>query len=124
MALFDVSNNEHILMNRGDTLSFALFINAGNELEPEQYLLTENDTVYFALMEVNSDFEHAIVKKVFTNQDEKDDYGNLIITLIPQDTENLLSGEYYYTIKMKTEVENAPYIVRTLIPERRFDIIN
>lgn len=124
MALFDVSNNEHIMLSRGDTLSFALFINSGNELYPEQYIMTENDTIYFAIMEIGTKFEDAIFKKVFDYNSEKDIYGNLIITLVPQDTENLVSGKYYYTIKMRTIVQDEDSIVRTLIPNREFVIID
>ena len=122
--IFDVTNGDNLMLNRGDTLSFALFINAGDELNPEQYIVTENDTVYFALMEANGDFEHALLKKVFTSESEKDEYGNIIITLVPEDTQNLICGEYSYTIKLKSDTVGGKYNVFTLISQRRVDIIN
>ena len=121
--MFDISKEGNIQLVRGDTLSLALFINQGNELVPSRYELTENDTVYFALMEVGQSFENAILKKVFTMNSPTTDCGDLLITLSPEDTENLIEGQYVYTIKLKTD-EDDGYSVQTLVTEHQFSIMN
>lgn len=66
--MFDISNEGNIQLIRGDSLSLALFINKGNELYPVRYDLTDDDTVYFALMEDGQLFENAILKKMYTSK--------------------------------------------------------
>lgn len=123
--MFDISKEGIIQLVRGDTLSLVLFINQGNELVPMRYRLTENDTVYFALMEIGQTFENAIMKKVFNSESPTTDDGDLIITLLPQDTENLLAGQYYYTIKLRQYEESTDMCtVQTLITEHELFIIN
>lgn len=124
--MFDISKEGNIQLIRGDTLSLALFINQGNELVPSRYLLGDNDTVYFALMEQNQLFENAILKKVFTKEtSEFTEDGDLIITLDPSDTESLLEGQYIYTIKLRTtNLDTNREEVRTVVPEHQFSIMN
>ena len=114
-----ISSNGNITMVRGDTVVFALFINKGSLLVPERYLLKSGDTVYFGIMEENQPFEKAIVKKVYGYYSFRNSNRDLIIKITPVDTENLLSGDYLYTIKLKT----ADGIVQTLIPERQLTLI-
>lgn len=122
--MFHISNEGNIQLVRGDTLKLALFINKGEAVAPIRYEITNNDTIYFALMELNQPFEEAILKKVFTKENsEFTEDGDLIITLSSEDTENLLSGEYRYTIKMLTVDENKS-TVNTVIKEHRFYITN
>ena len=122
--MFHISNEGNIQLTRGDTLKLALFINKGTMLEPQRYALTENDTIYFALMELNQPFEEAILKKVFTtSSSEFTEDGDLIITLISEDTENLLEGEYKYTIKLKTTHDDT-YDVNTVVTEHSFYIVD
>ncbi len=124
--MFDISKEGNIQLVRGDTLSLALFINQGNELVPSRYLLGDNDTVYFALMEQNQLFENAILKKVFTKEtSEFTEDGDLIITLDPSDTENLLEGQYIYTIKLRTtNLDTNREEVKTVVTEHQFSIMN
>ena len=122
--MVDVNNETCIVkLTRGDTLKLPYFINANTEKDPVRYILTGDDTLYFALMEPNQKFEDAILKKVYTSESEKTEYGDLWIELKPEDTANLLEGKYYYTFKLKTDNQDGSYSVRTTTPEREFWIL-
>lgn len=109
-------------MFRGDSLDIPLDIRNGSVMNYEQYNLTDNDTIYFGLMEPNQKFEDAILKKVLTASDI-DENNNLIIKLKPTDTVDLLPGKYYYSIKLKQNSDNS-YDVYTLLKETEFWILN
>ena len=111
-----------INMFRGDSLYIPLDIRNGSVMNYEQYNLTDNDTIYFGLMEPNQKFEDAILKKVLTTSDIDED-NNLIIKLKPSDTVDLLPGKYYYSIKLKQNSDNS-YNVYTLLKETEFWILN
>lgn len=111
-----------INMFRGDSLDIPLNIRNGSAMHYEQYNLTNNDTIYFGLMEPNQKFEDAILKKVLTASDI-DENNNLIIKLKPTDTVDLLPGKYYYSIKLKQNSDNS-YDVYTLLKETEFWILN
>lgn len=119
-------NNNIITLCRADTVEFSLFINAGTEIEPTRYELTEYDTVYFAIMKPNQPFELAVVKKEYNYESPKTEEGDLIISLDEKDTEFLSPGLYYYSIKMKTVDKNNPekYDVTTIVPNTKFQIID
>ena len=111
-------------MFRGDTTTLVPFINKGTAMSPERYEITENDTIYFALMEPNQKFEDAILKKVFNSESPVTEDGDLIIKLNPSDTVDLLPGKYYYTIKMKHDTNENEYDVYTLLQETEFWILD
>lgn len=118
--MLDISNNGIIRLTRGDSMKVPLFINNGTDMSPIRYTLNSNDTVYFAIMEPNRPFEDAILKKVLTAEDEMTDQGDLWIKLDPADTEHLLPGKYFYTVKLKTITDDGKYTVRTVITEKEF----
>lgn len=118
--MFDISNNGIIRLTRGDSMRAPLFINSGTDMEPIRYNLNSNDTVYFAVMGPNQPFESAIIKKVFTAEDEMTEQGDLWVKLDPIDTEHLLPGKYFYTVKLKTMADDGKYTVRTVITEKEF----
>lgn len=118
-----VSNEGNIKLSRGDSLTMSLFINSGTELSPVRYTLTQSDTVYFAVMEENQRFENAILKKVYTSASDKTSDGDLLLKLRPQDTEDLISGMYKYTVKLKKNTSQTEYDVTTLITEHQFYIM-
>lgn len=122
--MLDISNNGIIQLTRGDSLKLPLFINSNTDSNPVRYFLKETDTVYFALLEPNQNFEDAIFKKVFTYDSNKTEDGDLWITLNPGDTENLLPGKYYYTLKLRSinQLDNTEF-VRTIVPEKEFWIL-
>lgn len=116
-----------IKMNRGDTYEFNLTIDDEGS-ENGKYILQGNDTVYFGLMEPNSAFEQSLVKKVYTEEDRDKD-GNIFITIEPEDTEHLLPGVYYYSVKLEVDHENGEtyeniHKVITVINKTKFIILD
>ena len=126
--MFDISDNGIIRINRGDAFSLSVYINLGTTLEPIQYVLTENDRVYFALMEPNQPFECALMRREFT-KDDLDEYNNVDMFFKNDQTEFLMPGTYYYTIKLvrkelATESgEDDKTLVDTITPKTKFIII-
>ena len=119
--------NNIIKMTRGDTYEFNLTIDDEGS-ENGKYILQGNDTVYFGLMEPNSAFEQSLVKKIYTEEDcDKD--GNIFITIEPEDTEHLLPGVYYYSVKLEVDHENGEtyeniHKVITVINKTKFIILD
>ena len=122
--MLDISNNGIIQLTRGDSLKLPLFINANTDSDPIRYTLKSSDTIYFALLEPNQRFEDAILKKVFTYNSPKTEFNDIWITLKPSDTEELLPGKYYYTLKLKSiDNDSNEEFIRTIIPEKEFWIL-
>ena len=115
-------DNGIITMMRGDTFTMPIKINAGTKLVPEYVGLEENQTLYFGVMEPHQAFEDAVLKKVFTSESETDESGNVLLTITPEDTLNLLVGKYYYMIKLRT-VEDDAETVRTITTPTLFWIM-
>lgn len=116
-----------IKMTRGDTYEFNLTIDDEGS-ENGKYILQGNDTVYFGLMEPNSAFEQSLVKKIYTEEDCDRD-GNIFITIEPEDTEHLLPGVYYYSVKLEVDHENGEtcesiHKVITVINKTKFIILD
>lgn len=120
--MFDIDYGKIITINRGDSFEASLFINCGTKMVPERYLLKPGDVVYFALMEPNQKFEDAILKKVYTIADSFTPDGDLIISLKSEDTQHLLEGKYYYTIKVNFADSTLP--VQTVIEKKEFWIVD
>ena len=120
--MFRVSPTKIIEITRGDSFLYPLFINIGTEMYPERYLLKDDDVVYFAVMEPNQRFEDAILKKVYTAADEETADGDVLIKLDSMDTQYLLPGKYYYTIKVKFSDSKLP--IQTIIDNREFWILD
>ena len=111
----DMSSNGIITLMRGDSFTSPILVNLGNKLIPNLYKLNEGDAMYFGLMEPNTAFEDAIFKKKFTCDSPKDEDGNILLMIHPQDTEKLLVGKYYYMIKLLTKDEFGNDFVRTIV---------
>jgi hypothetical protein len=126
--MFDISKNGIITISRGDNFTINVFVNIGTQLDPIQYKLEENDKLYFALMEPHQPFEYALIRKVFTKENE-DECGNINMNFIPEDTEYLMPGNYYYMIKLARNIagesgEEENYLVDTIISKTKFVIID
>lgn len=125
--MFDIANNGIIRINRGDSFSLDVFINVGTCIEPIQYILQPGDSVYFALMEPNQPFEHALMRREFTNVDLDED-DRVIMNFSSDQTEYLMPGTYYYMIKLRRleslgeSGEENTYAVDTIIPKTKFII--
>lgn len=133
--MFDISNNGIITITRGDTAVTNLVINVGTELHPVIYPLDKPEIdsgaavakVYFAIMEPGQPFEHALVKKVFDWRDYDTDINALKIKFASEDTEFLLPGVYYYTVKLRRpspDITDGSGLVDTLISKRKFIILD
>lgn len=93
---------QEVCLNRGDDATITLHINEGSNLDPMQYKLNEEDSIYFAIEEPNQPFENAIVKKVINLKNNLlDKNGNITFDITSDDTLLLMPGLYYYEIKAK-----------------------
>ena len=125
--MFKISSNGIITLTHGDYATVPLFINAnkGNRYEPVRYILqddvNERDKIYFAIMTPNTPFTKAEIRKIYTRADINA-FGDVVITLNPEDTENLLPGLYYYEVKLSIQKNNKEYI-ETIIGRRKFYLI-
>lgn len=99
-----MTNNNMIILNRGDTYEFDLTIDDANSVDGRYHIQGE-DTIYFGIMDPHQQFEDALVKKKFTTEDA-DSNGNLTIVIEPEDTLDLLPGVYYYSVKLHMQHEN------------------
>ena len=113
-------NNGIIHLLRGDSYTNPIIINLGSKLDPVIYKLTENDSLYFGLMEPNQAFEEAVLKKKYTCLSETDSNGNILLKLLPSDTLNIAVGKYYYMVKLKTVNDLGEESVKTIIPPTQF----
>lgn len=116
--MFSMDNSNTIVMSAGDHFSIPLFIDIGANDSPMRYKLRAADKVCFVIGEANQDFNHALVRKVFTKKD-LNKYGDVKVTLSPTDTKYVSRGQYYYMIKIKLANGN----IETIIPKRKFVII-
>lgn len=99
-------NNNIIILNRGDTYQFELYID-GVESPSELYRLSGDDTIYFGIMDPHQPFEEALVKKRFTEADLDPQTGLLTIVIEPEDTLDLFPGTYYYAVKLHMNHSDA-----------------
>ena len=125
--MFNIAKNGIITITRGDSAETSLYINTGTELKPVITRLGKNDKIYLGVMEPNQLFEDALIKKVYTykdHTDEKDPY--LTISFDCEDTENLLPGVYYYSIKLYRPGDGLTTKDRidTIVPKRKFIIVD
>ena len=126
--MFNIAKNGIITITRGDSAETSLYINIGTELKPIKTALGKNDKVYLGVMEPNQLFEDAIIKKVYTYKDhtDKDDPYVLNIFFDCEDTENLLPGVYYYSIKLYRPGDGLTTKDRidTIVPKRKFIVVD
>ena len=109
---------KHLRLCRGDTLKEIFTIYENEPMNAQKYIPNSDDIIYFGVMEPNSFFEEALIRKRFdiTSFNEN---GELELVIKPEDTLTLLPGMYYYQIKLKRGEE-----VYTLIPQTSFYIDN
>lgn len=122
-----------IKLNRGDSYEFKVCI-PDKEDSTKNYILTGSDIVYFALLYPYQRVEDAILTKVYDHTDHiiKNDVntGEILVKIEPKDTKDLVSGVYYYTVKLQRgstsdimDTLKNPSEVRTIIERTKF-IIN
>lgn len=124
--MFNIAFNGIITVNRGDSFTIPLALNAGTTLDPMQYDATETSYLYFAVMEPNQPFETALIKKKYRILDmERDEDDQLLIKFKPQDTQCVLPGKYYYQVKVQSVNPDdvTDYTVDTVIDKTLFYIL-
>ena len=85
--------------NRGDSFKYNFFVPSDEDISIP-YMLTGTDVLYFALLYPNQKFEDALILKAYTVGDQNSD-GYIQIEMSPKETQSLVSGIYYYTIKLQ-----------------------
>lgn len=88
-------------LNRGDTFVLPIVLNQNTQLDFVPYYLSVYDKLYVGILEPGQAFEDAIIRRTLTNVDETDSKGNVIFKLRPEDTERLMTGLYYITVKLQ-----------------------
>lgn len=120
--MLEISRNGIITLNRGDSFILEIDLNIGTPVDPILYYMKDEDKLYFAIMEPNQPFEHALVRKEFTKEDQKED-GDVVMTFSSTDTEFLLPGRYYYSVKLLRKEDENEYI-DTVVSKTQFIIID
>ena len=119
--MFSISDNNVIVITRGDSASFTLFLNKGTNLDPTRFVLGDNDAVYMGIMEMGQRFEDAIVKYKFT-KDDLTSANDIKIKIKATDTEYLEPGKYFYQIKLVYIDDDGDEQVSTVISRTEFYI--
>lgn len=104
------------MLSRGDTFRFPITINCGTKLEPEIYELKQTDTLYIAILEPGQSFENAIIRQTLTMKNADEETGCITFILKSSDTEYMLTGKYFITIKLEQEDGT----VTTVLPMKEF----
>lgn len=119
--MFTIADNGRISLTRGDDVQIPIFLNCGTELRPSRYELTDEDELYFALMQPSELFEDAIFKQKYTSVD-KNEEGDILIDIRSEHTENLTPGKYFYQIKLKSVDSKGRDSISTVVPRTEFII--
>lgn len=122
----NISKNNIITMNRADTFKFPFTITIGNAVNYFIYDMVEGDKLYLAVLEPNQKWENALIKKVYTSKDYNIENQEVMIRFVPEDTEYVKPGTYYYQIKLfrpKENVDDKYEAIDTLIPRTKFIIL-
>lgn len=115
--MYTISTDRIISINRGDSFRIPIFINVGTKLKKIRYKLSYDDEVYFSLCEPQQEFEHGVLRKIYTKEDLNQN-GDVVVNLLPSDTEDLVPGCYYMEIKIKL----TSGALTTILPRRKFYI--
>ena len=121
--MFNISKNGIITINRGDTFSLDVFVNLGTELEPIPYIMEPGDMLYFALMEPNQPFEHALIRLAYDYESMNED-GVVTMLFSGEMTEFIVPGNYYYQIKLVRPQEDSCDLIDTIVPKTKITILD
>lgn len=117
--------NNIIMLNRGDTYVFDFILHDPINEESGVYELQDNEILYFALMYPHTKLDDAVILRGYTKQSL--DGTAFEIKLNPEDTYDLPTGVYYYTIKLQRGVDVEKEIgnfrtgeIITLVPRTKF----
>ena len=120
--MFELSINNLITVSRGDSFKCPLFLNCGTDIDPDRYYIKDGEIVIFAIEYPNQCFENAVIKKEFGYTD-RNEHGDIVVSIDGEETKILLSGTYYYEIKALLLDENNKYFVNTVVEKTLFTIV-
>ncbi len=106
---------------RGDTFKFMLNVDDENS-DTGYYMLKDNDALYLGITLPHQKFEDALIKKKYTKADQ-DEYGNITAHISYEDTADLFPGVYYYSAKLRQNIDTEDEQITTVINKTKF-IIN
>lgn len=148
MANYINKKNNVITITRGDIaiIEFEVSENCKAvfdsywEVDKTYYEFSEGDTIYFGLMDPFQLFEKALIRKRLRYGDNPTPYGEgiyqgsegnkVIIVLTPEDTETLIPGTYYYSIKLRYQESSEGYsdalptAIHTLIQNTKIYVVD
>lgn len=124
MSKYLIKKNKVITVTRGDYFSFSVELKKGRFPNEEVYVLSDDDVLFFGLMEPNQPFEKAILKKQFHYDDYDVEGGTLKIVINPEDTIGLIPGVYYYQIKVLYKDDGGTTHVDTVVQKTKFIIVD
>ena len=110
--------NNIIELHRGDYFALPIYINYGNRFRILRYVLRPKDKIYVSIAEPNQPWECSLIKKVLTRKDF-DKRRNVILEILPEETEFVMPGKYY----LEAKIVLPSGITHTLIPKRQFWIV-
>lgn len=120
--MLKISTNQIITMNRGDTCSIPFLIYVKSPICDLEYHLQDEDRLQVRIMDYNTSWEEAEIKKEYTIEDLTDN-GRIIIRLSSEDTIDMVPGKYYYEIKLVHTKDAAETLVDTIVTRREFIIL-
>lgn len=103
----------NIKITRGDSAYIKLEIKIKNR---DDYVLTENDRVFFTLKKDLLKKEYIFQKELSANNYDDD---SLYIYIEPKDTYNLDFGNYFYDVQLNVDNKD----VYTIIPTSIFEVL-
>lgn len=109
----------YFVMNRGDTFELPLRIVPDDG--EEEFVLKDDDKIYVGIIQPHQSFENALIRKVVTTNSEKDENGNYLFVLEPEDTEFVLVGKYFIMIKLSYK-SGMKTKIKTILPMKEFFI--
>lgn len=119
-----INNSGVITLNRGDCFKTPLFINIGTEEEPIRLDMNKAPEVeiYFGVYAPGTKFENSFIIKKFTYLDSNS-FGDVMISLNPQDTLYIRPGAYIYSVKARMYDKAQGEWINTVIDANKFYII-
>lgn len=131
--MFRIDTNWAIRMDKGDDISFPLFLNRGTAKDPVRYSFEKGDgcEVYFYIMKINQNPDCPLIKLTFTSDNDLyvDNYtqkptGDMLIKIKHEDTCDIPEGEYRYQIKTKLKDLEGNYVINTVTNRLPFYILD
>lgn len=108
--------NINLVFVRGDTVNIE--ITKIVDAQGNDYVLSGTDRLFMGFKKHESDEKHILRKEITCKN--YDAYGNLVVTLYPNETRLFEKGEYVYDVKWVID-ENAIY---TIVPLSKALIVN